>query len=126
MSAAGGENRGDLKSADGLHAGWAILLFVVITLALALTLFGMVYWLAHWTPADLAGIRTRPRPGVTTAQEVAATCSSLIAYAAMCRIDRSSWREYGLDLAHSGSSFVKGALSGALLMSLLVARSEEH
>jgi membrane protease YdiL (CAAX protease family) len=108
------------KSADGLRVGWAIPLFVVISLALTIAFFGLMYLLEHLTPADLQGMRSRVVPRMAAVQEVAGSCATLIAYAVMCRIDRASWRRYGLDLAHAGIRFVKGALSGALLMSLLM------
>jgi membrane protease YdiL (CAAX protease family) len=104
----------------GLRSGWAILLFVAIAAACTVCFFGIVYWLAHFTPADIGALRTRLVPGVRTALVVAESCGLLIATAVMGKIEGRSWLDYGLRGRRGVAMFAQGAFWGALLMAGLV------
>jgi membrane protease YdiL (CAAX protease family) len=105
---------------DGLRSGWAILLFVAIAAACTAGFFGIVYWLAHFTPADLSAMRTSLLPGVRTALVLAESCGLLVATAVMGKIEGRSWLDYGLRGRRGAALFAQGALWGALLMAGLV------
>lgn len=108
------------KGPDGLRAGWAILLFVLIAVVITVILFGTVYLLVHFTPADIAALRSRLVPGVSSAVVIAEACGLIIATAVMSRIERRSWQDYGLRGRRAVALFGQGALCGALLMAALV------
>jgi len=108
------------KGSQGLRSGWAVLLYVAIGSAVAAALFGIVYWQAHFTTADIRGTRSRLTPGFTLAAALTQSCGFLIATAVMSRVDRRSWQEYGLRARRGVVLFAQGAFWGALLMSALV------
>jgi membrane protease YdiL (CAAX protease family) len=95
-------------------------LFFLISAVVAVVLFGAIYLLARWTPADLASLRTQLVPGMRIAQSVAMSCGLLVAYFVMSRSGGGSWRENGLNPAHAWARLAQGAATGALMMSLLV------
>jgi uncharacterized protein len=105
---------------DGLRSGWAILLFIAIAAACTVCFFGIVYWLGHFTPADISAMRTRLVPGVRTALVLAESCGLLLATAVMGKIERRSWLDYGLRSRRGVALFARGAFWGALLMAGLV------
>ena len=105
---------------DGLRSVWAILLFIAIAAACTAGFFGIVYWLAHFTPADLSALRTKLRPGVRTALVLAESCGLLVATAVMGKIEGRSWLDYGLRGRRGAALFAQGAFWGALLMAGLV------
>jgi membrane protease YdiL (CAAX protease family) len=105
---------------DGLRSGWAILLFIAIAAACTAGFFGIVYWLAHFTPADLSALRTKLRPGVRTALVLAESGGLLVATAVMGKIEGRSWLDYGLRGRRGAALFAQGAFWGALLMGGLV------
>jgi uncharacterized protein len=104
----------------GLRSGWAILLFIAIAAACTAGFFGAVYWLAHFTPADLSALRSTLQPGVRTALVLAESCGLLVATAVMGRIEGRSWLDYGLGDRRGVALFAQGAFWGALLMAGLV------
>jgi uncharacterized protein len=108
------------KGPEGLRRGWAVLLFVIIAALIAAVLFGIVYVLAHFTPADMSSLRSRLMPGVRMALVLAECCGLLIATAVMARIERRSWLDYGLRGQRAAILFGQGAFWGALLMAVLV------
>ena len=105
---------------NGLRNGWAILLYMAIAAAGTVALFGIVYWLAHFTPADLRALRSSLLPGIRTSLVLAESCALLIATAVMARIERRSWLDYGLRARRAAALFAQGAFWGALLMAGLV------
>jgi hypothetical protein len=105
---------------DGLRSGWAILLFIAVAAACTAGFFGIVYWLAHFTPADLSAMRTSLLPGVRTALVLAESCGLLVATAVMGKIEGRSWLDYGLRGHRGAALFAQGAFWGALLMAGLV------
>jgi len=105
---------------DGLRSGWAILLFIAVAAACTVIFFGIVYWLAHFTPADLSALRTSLLPGVRTALVLAESCGLLVATAVMGKIEGRSWLDYGLRGRRGAALFAQGAFWGALLMAGLV------
>lgn len=108
------------KGPNGLRVGWSALLFLIIAAVVTVVLFGIVYGLAHLTPADLSALRSQVVPGVREALVVAQCCGLLIATAVMSRIERRSWLDYGLRGRRAAVLFGQGALSGALVMSAVV------
>ncbi|HTY50500.1 MAG TPA: type II CAAX endopeptidase family protein [Steroidobacteraceae bacterium] len=114
------KRQGIWQGPQGLRSGWAVLLFVIIGVAASLLLFAIVYVLAHFTPADLSTLRTRLEPGSRAALVIAESCGLLIATAVMARIERRSWRDYGLQGRRAVVLFGQGAFWGALLMAGLV------
>ncbi len=109
---------------DGLRFGWAILLFVAVATVCSVCFFGIVYWLAHFTRADLSALRSGLEPRVRTALVVAESCGLLVATAVMAKIEGRSWLDYGRGFGHQGrrgvALFAQGAFWGALLMAGLV------
>ncbi|HTV52863.1 MAG TPA: CPBP family intramembrane glutamic endopeptidase [Steroidobacteraceae bacterium] len=105
---------------DGLRSVWSVLLYVLIGAAVTGLLFGTVYWLAHFTPADLKALSSKLVPKVRAALVLAQACGLLVATAAMARIEGRSWLDYGLGGPRAALLFAKGAFWGALLMAALV------
>ncbi|MGA3131806.1 MAG: CPBP family intramembrane glutamic endopeptidase [Terracidiphilus sp.] len=105
---------------DGLRSGWAILLFVAIAAACTVCFFGIVYWLAHFTLADIRAMRISLMPGIRTALVLAESCGLLVATAVMAKLERRSWLDYGLRGRRGVALFAQGAFWGALLMAGLV------
>ena len=105
---------------DGLRFGWAILLFVAIAAACTVVFFGLVYWLAHFTRADLSALRSGLQPHLRTALVLAESCGLLVATAVMGKIEGRSWLDYGLRGRKGAALFAQGAFWGALLMAGLV------
>lgn len=114
------ERKNFWKSEYGLRTGWAIALFILISVVAAGILFGCAYLLAHWTPANLAEIRTKLVPGIRLAQSGAVSCGTLLAYFVVCRLSRGGWRQFGLNPAGAWGHLGQGVLAGSLAMSLLV------
>jgi membrane protease YdiL (CAAX protease family) len=114
------ERAGFWKGPDGLRTGWAILLFMTIFVVAATILFLLMYVLMHLTLADIQALNTRIVPAVQGSLFFAECAGLLVAYGVMSRIDRRPWRDHGLGGARAGGRFAQGALTGALLMSLLV------
>lgn len=108
------------KGADGLRRGWAVLLFLIIVVTSTAVLFGIVYRLAHLTPAEMSSARSRIVPGIAAALVISEVCGLLIATAVMSRLEHRSWLDYGLCGRRAGILFSQGAFWGALLMSALV------
>ncbi len=97
-----------------------MLLFLIIAIAIAAVLFGIVYLLARVTPADMSALRSQLMPGIRTALILAECCGLLLATAVMARIERRSWLDYGLRGRRAAVLFGQGAFWGVLLMSALV------
>ena len=109
------------RGGDGLlRPGWAILLFMSIAVVAALILLALLFLLGLWTVAEVQAVQTRITPRVVLALAVAESSGLLVAYAVMSRIDGRSWQDYGLRRDRALLRFGQGALSGVLLMSLLV------
>lgn len=104
----------------GLRRGWSVFLYFIIAAAIAAALFGIVYRLGHFKPADLGAMRTRLVPGIRAALVLAQCCGLLAATWMMARIERRSWLDYGLHPQRAVVLFAQGAFWGALLMSALV------
>ncbi len=108
------------KDGNGLRPVWSVALFVIVAAAVAAVVFGIAYRVAHLTPEDLRALRSRLVPGVQEALVLAESCGLLLATAAMSRIERRSWLDYGLRGRRAATLFAQGAFWGALLMSVLV------
>jgi uncharacterized protein len=121
MSTIAGDRRsGFWKGADGLRSGWAILLFMIIGLSVTAILMRTVFALGLLARPDMTEVLTRLMPGLEAAVFAAVSCGMLVAYGVMSRIDRRPWRDHGLGGSRALVRFGQGALSGAVLMSLLV------
>jgi uncharacterized protein len=108
------------RGSEGLRRGWAVPLYVIMAAAIAAVLFGIVYWLAHLTPADMSALRSQLVPGIRLALVIAECGGLLLATAVMARIEGRSWLDYGLRGRRAPILFGQGAFWGALLMSALV------
>ncbi|AOJ84477.1 CAAX protease [Burkholderia sp. MSMB617WGS] len=101
--------------AHGLRAGWAVLLYAAIVVAIVLAL-GYAARIAHHP--------FRPHIESSAAGqipfELALCAASLIATRVMSRIDRRSWLDYGLRAPHSASHFVWGALCSLVAVSAIM------
>jgi membrane protease YdiL (CAAX protease family) len=109
------------KGPDGLRAGWGILVFMLIFVAVALIIFALAYWLRVFTAEELQGLQTRIIPRVAIPLSIAESSGLLVAYFVVGWLDGRSWRDHGLRPARALVHFVQGVLTGVLLMSLLVA-----
>ncbi|AGK51307.1 CAAX protease self-immunity family protein [Burkholderia thailandensis MSMB121] len=106
--------------ADGLRAGWAVLLYAAIVAAILLAL-GFAARIAHHP--------FRPRSDLSAAGqipfELALCAAALIATRVMSRLDRRSWLDYGLRAPRGAAHFAWGAFCGLVavsaIMGLLVA-----
>jgi uncharacterized protein len=108
------------RGPEGLRSGWAVPLFVIMVVAITAALFGTVYLLARFTPADMGALRSQLVPGIRLALVLSECCGLLLATAVMARIEGRSWLDYGLWPRRALILFGQGAFWGALLMSALV------
>ncbi|SDG24536.1 CPBP family intramembrane glutamic endopeptidase [Paraburkholderia phenazinium] len=100
---------------DGLRAGWAILLFLVLCIAVIFAIGHVAYVLHH--PFQLHGDLT---PGNSLLLEAAMCCAALIATLAMSRLERKSWLDSGLRSARRAADFGQGAFWGVAAISALM------
>ncbi|AOJ06264.1 CPBP family intramembrane glutamic endopeptidase [Burkholderia mayonis] len=101
--------------ADGLRAGWAVLLYAAIVAAILLVL-GYAARIVHHPfrqPSDLSAAGQIPF-------ELALCAASLIATRVMSRIDHRAWLDYGLRAPRSVSHFVWGALCSLVAVSAIM------
>ena len=101
--------------ADGLRAGWAILLFVFFWQAFRLMLYPLV---SSVIPRQSAG--ENMHPGHLIPLEAAGVVCVLAATWLMSRIEGRQVTAYGLSERHILRNFGVGAVCGAVLLSLLV------
>jgi uncharacterized protein len=105
------------KGANGLRPGWAILLFLVVSYAVAVVLIGAVYLTDRSLLGDTADLRGSIRPGMQAILCAALACGVLLATHLMSRIEGCSWLEYGLGSPRAASQFLQGIVWGLVLMS---------
>ena len=108
--------------ADGLRAGWRLLIAVMIFIAI---LRASTAGLAH-IPAVRAWFRTLQSglmsPGVLILSEGITVLALMISAFVMARIERRSFRDYGLPISEIlGKRFWQGAPYGLAMLTLLMA-----
>lgn len=108
------------RGSDGLRAAWAIPLFFLIAIVVTLLAFAMAYLLERLTPEEMRAMLVRINPRIAIPLAIAECCGTLVAYFVMCRLDSRPWQDHGLRPARALVQLGQGALTGALLMSLLV------
>ena len=105
-------------SADGLRAGWSILLFLLIAFLVAKTATGLIARVHPFAPPAAGGEVTA---SFTLAMEGVSLAVILLAAWVVSRIERRSFPRYGLDWSFRRlRQFAVGWLWGLLLLSLLV------
>lgn len=101
---------------SGLRAGWAVLLYCAINGA-ALFAFAQAARLFHH-PFHL---REQIMPGREILVEGAMCVATLLATCIMSRIDRKSWRDFGLRAPRRAAHFTLGAVHGIIAVSAIMA-----
>nr|WKF60226.1 hypothetical protein HUO10_004747 [Paraburkholderia busanensis] len=106
---------------DGLRAGWAVLLFVMIMSALLAGIAYAAHRLHHLPP-----MTGELQPSRMLIGELAMIFAAVVATKVMSLIDKRSWRDYGLQapqrasrVAHLAQGLFFGAAAMALLMGTL-------
>ncbi|MCX4161328.1 MULTISPECIES: CPBP family intramembrane glutamic endopeptidase [Paraburkholderia] len=97
---------------NGLRAGWAVLLFMVICVAVVVGVGHVAYVLHH--PLQHRGELT---PGRQIVLDTVLICAVLVATKVLSLIDRKSWLDYGLRAPHRAAHFAQGLFWGVVLVS---------
>ncbi|HEX7656913.1 MAG TPA: type II CAAX endopeptidase family protein [Sphingomonas sp.] len=101
---------------DGLRAGWSLILFVALIMALT---YGMLHLLRALHPGSLSAA-SGMAPGDATLQEGLSLAVVVIAALIMSLIERRRFARYGIRESNRLPDFVKGLGSGLLMLSVLV------
>ncbi|MEQ5842482.1 CPBP family intramembrane metalloprotease [Paraburkholderia acidicola] len=97
---------------NGLRAGWAALLFMIICVAVVVSIGHIAYVLHH--PLRHRGELT---PGRQIVLDTVLICAVLVATKVLSLIDRKSWLDYGLRAPHRAAHFAQGLFWGVVLVS---------
>ncbi|MFL9874708.1 CPBP family intramembrane glutamic endopeptidase [Paraburkholderia megapolitana] len=97
---------------NGLRAGWAALLFIVICVALVAGVVHLADMLHH--PLQHRG---ELAPGRQIVLDTVLICAVLVATKILSLIDRKSWLDYGLRAPRRAAHFVQGLFWGVVLVS---------
>jgi uncharacterized protein len=110
-----------LYGPNGLRAGWSIVIYVAVLIALLFLVGLELRWL---TPHLPAGMRARPgsgfHPAIAILSEASALIAVLLATAGMARLEHRYTADYGLAGVDRARQFLIGLVLGFAFLSLLV------
>ncbi len=110
-----------LYGPNGLRAGWSIVVYIAVLIALLFLVRLELQWL---TPHLPAGMRARPssgfHPALAILTEASALIAVLLATAGMARLENRYTADYGLAGVDRARQFLIGLVCGFIFLSLLV------
>lgn len=110
-----------LYGPNGLRAGWSIVIFVAVMMALLFLIGLEMHWLLHSLPANLRGTQGGGfHPIVTILAESSMLLAVLLTTAGMARLEHRRTVEYGLAGFDRVRQFFIGLACGFCFLSLLI------
>lgn len=110
-----------LYGPNGLRAGWSIVVYIAVLIALLFLVRLELQWL---TPHLPAGMRASPgsgfHPALAILSEASALIAVLLATAGMARLEHRYTADYGLAGVDRARQFLIGLVCGFIFLSLLV------
>jgi CAAX protease family protein len=110
-----------LYGPNGLRAGWSIVIYVAVLIALFFLVGLELRWLTPHLPASM---RTRPgsgfHPALAILTEASVLIAVLLATAGMARLEHRYTADYGLAGFDRARQFLTGLVLGFVFLSLLV------
>lgn len=106
---------------NGLRAGWSLLLYIAIFLAISVLVGLELYWVVGRLHPGLLSHKGELYPLPSIARESATLLAVIVATAVMARIERQRTASYGLGGANRVRHFLIGLVSGFCFLSLLIA-----
>jgi membrane protease YdiL (CAAX protease family) len=106
---------------NGLRAGWSIVIYVAVVVALLFLVGLEMRWLGPHLPASMRGARgTGFHPTVAILSEASVLLAVLLATAGMARLEHRRAADYGLAGFDRTRQFLIGLVCGFVFLSLLV------
>jgi uncharacterized protein len=110
-----------LYGPNGLRAGWSIVIYVAVLIALLFLVGLEMHWLEPHMPASMRAPRGSGfHPAVAILSEASALIAVLLATAGMARLEHRFTADYGLAGFDRARQFVIGLVCGFAFLSLLV------
>jgi membrane protease YdiL (CAAX protease family) len=110
-----------LYGPNGLRAGWSLVIYVAVLIALLLLVGLEMHWLEPHVPASMRGARGSGfHPAIAILSEASALIAVLLATAGMARLEHRYTAFYGLVGFDRLRQFLIGLVCGFALLSLLI------
>jgi len=110
-----------LYGPNGLRAGWSIVIYVAVLIALLFLVGLEMRWLGPHIPASMRGARGSAfHPAIAILSEASALIAVLLASAGMARLEHRRAADYGLAGFDRVRQFLIGLVCGFAFLSLLV------
>lgn len=110
-----------LYGPNGLRAGWSIVIYVAVMMALLFLIGLEMHWLLHYLPFSLRGTQGSGfHPAVTILAEASMLLAVLLATAGMARLEHRRTADYGLAGFDRTRQFLIGLVCGFCFLSLLI------
>jgi hypothetical protein len=110
-----------LYGPNGLRAGWSLVIYVAVLIALLFLVGLEMHWLEPHVPASMRGAHGSGfHPAITILSEASALIAVLLATAGMARLEHRRTADYGLAGSDRLRQFLIGLACGFAFLSLLV------